>query len=162
VNFSHFYSRFILPVDLIIHSHLNRLFGGNCVLKYLLKALEKVRTEFWIHSFVCWMIAPPPPLQQITRKPVFLNLSTDCWFFVSSVQLNLWSTTTHGSGVNQYSILLYRRPLLFAGVSFHENTANSKTANTKSNNNLKTGVPFLFSLGKYKHIYTKAQLLIEK
>jgi hypothetical protein len=47
----------------------------------------------------------------------------------------------------------YRRPSLFAGVTFQENTANIKTANTKSNNDLKIGVPFLI----FKYFNKKAQ-----
>ncbi len=49
----------------------------------------------------------------------------------------------------------YRRPSLFAGVPFQEYTANTKTADNKSNNDLKTGVKFLFSTDKCKNIYTK-------
>ena len=55
---------------------------------------------------------------------------------------------------------MYRRPSLFAGVKFQENAANTKTANTKSNKNLKTGVPFLISIPKWKKTYTKTQFLL--
>ncbi len=56
----------------------------------------------------------------------------------------------------------YRRPSLFAGVPFQEYTADTKTANNKSNNDLKTGVQFLFSTNKCKNIYTKTWILIDK
>ena len=47
----------------------------------------------------------------------------------------------------------YRRPSLFAGVTFQDYTGNTKTANTKSNNHLKTGVPFLFFLTNVKDLH---------
>ncbi len=43
---------------------------------------------------------------------------------------------------------MYRRPSLFAGVTFKQ-----QTANTKSNNDLKVGVPFLFFLKIDKYLY---------
>ncbi len=52
------------------------------------------------------------------------------------------------------------RPSLFARVTFLENTANNKTANTKSKNVLKTRVPFPILLQKSKNIYTKAYILM--
>ena len=59
----------------------------------------------------------------------------------------------------------YRRPSLFAGVTFQENTANTKTANTKSKNSLKMGVPFQIFVDKCEKIYTKTKMekkLIDK
>ncbi len=52
--------------------------------------------------------------------------------------------------------------LVFAVVPFLGNTANNKTANTKSNNDLKTGVPFFLSTKKCKNIYTKTQIVMNE
>jgi hypothetical protein len=52
--------------------------------------------------------------------------------------------------------LIYRQPSLFAGVTFLENTVN-----TKFNNDLKAGVPFPIFILKCEKIYTKAKLCID-
>ena len=62
--------------------------------------------------------------------------------------------------IRLFAVCEYRQRSLFAGVTFQENTANTKTANSKSNNDQKTGVPFPFSLKKYK-IYKQAQFVIK-
>ena len=60
---------------------------------------------------------------------------------------------------NELDSLNYRRPSLIMGVKFQDNTANSKTANTKFNNDLKIGVPFLIFIEKMKKTYTKTNIL---
>ncbi len=45
------------------------------------------------------------------------------------------------------------------GVSFQENAANTKIANTKSNNGLKSGVPIQFFADICKKTYTQTDIL---
>jgi len=54
----------------------------------------------------------------------------------------------------------YRRPLLFAGVTFPVNTPNTKAADNKSNDDLKTEVPFRSVVEKWKKIYSVSKLII--